>query len=42
MTQYLEKTLWAAANKLRSNRNAAAYKHVDVGIKKSRSQFDDL
>ena len=42
MTQDLEKTLWAAADNHRQNRNPAAYKHVVVGIKKTRSQFDDL
>jgi hypothetical protein len=42
VTQDLEKTGRAAAEKLHNNRNAAAYKHVVVGIKKTRSQFDDL
>lgn len=42
MTQYLEKTLCAAADNLRNNMDAAEYKHAVVGIKKTRSQFDDL
>ena len=28
----LEKTLWAAADKLRSNMDAAEYKHVVLGL----------
>jgi type I restriction enzyme M protein len=28
MTQDLEKTLWAAADKLRNNMDAAEYKHI--------------
>jgi len=42
VTQDLEKTGRAAADKFYNNRNAAAYKHVVVVIKKTRSQFDDL
>lgn len=32
MTQELEKTLWAAADKLRNNMDAAEYKHVVLGL----------
>ena len=32
MNQDLEKTLWAAADKLRSNMEAAKYKHVVLGL----------
>jgi len=28
----LEKTLWAAADKMRSNMDAAEYKHVVLGL----------
>ena len=31
-TQQLEKTLWAAADKLRNNMDAAEYKHVVLGL----------
>ena len=30
--QFLEKTLWEAAGKLRSNMDAAEYKHVVLGL----------
>jgi len=36
MTQDLEKTLWAAADKLRNNMDAAEYKHLVMRIKKKR------
>lgn len=32
MTQDLEKTLWATADKLRNNMDAAEYKHVVLGL----------
>lgn len=32
MNQDIQKTLWAAADKLRSNMNAAEYKHVVLGL----------
>ena len=32
MTQDLEKTLWAAADKLRNNMDAAEYKHIVLGL----------
>ena len=32
MNQELHKTLWAAADKLRSNMDAAEYKHVVLGL----------
>lgn len=32
MNQDLQKTLWAAADKLRSNMDAAEYKHVVRGL----------
>jgi type I restriction enzyme M protein len=41
----LEKTLWAAADKLRSNMDAAEYKHVVLGLiflKYISDAFDDL
>lgn len=45
MTQDLEKTLWAAADKLRNNMDAAVYKHVVLGLiflKYISDQFDDI
>jgi type I restriction enzyme M protein len=42
MTQDLEKTLWAAADKLRNNMDAAEYKHIGLEIRKVRSSFNDL
>ena len=30
--QHLEKTLWTAADKMRSNMDAAEYKHVVLGL----------
>jgi type I restriction-modification system DNA methylase subunit len=39
MTQDLEKTLWAAADKLRNNMDAAEYKHPDMRIKKKAKLF---
>ena len=41
----LEKTLWAAADKLRSNMDAAEYKHVVLGLiflKYISDAFEDL
>lgn len=41
----LEKTLWAAADKLRNNMDAAEYKHVVLGLiflKYISDTFDDL
>lgn len=32
MTQELEKTLWATADKLRNNIDAAEYKHIVLGL----------
>jgi type I restriction enzyme M protein len=32
MNQDIQKTLWAAADKLRSNMDAAEYKHVVLGL----------
>jgi type I restriction enzyme M protein len=32
MTQDLEKTLWATADKMRNNMDAAEYKHVVLGL----------
>jgi hypothetical protein len=32
MTQDLEKTLWATADKLRNNMDAAEYKHIVLGL----------
>ena len=32
MDQDIKKTLWAAADKLRSNMDAAEYKHVVLGL----------
>ena len=32
MVKDLEKTLWAAADKLRNNMDAAEYKHVVLGL----------
>ncbi|NVK53831.1 MAG: SAM-dependent DNA methyltransferase [Flavobacteriaceae bacterium] len=45
MTQELEKTLWAAADKLRNNMDAAEYKHVVLGLiflKYISDRFDEL
>ncbi len=44
-TQQLEKTLWATADKLRSNMDAAEYKHVVLGLiflKYISDAFNDL
>jgi len=44
-TQQLEKTLWAAADKLRANMDAAEYKHVVLGLiflKYISDAFDDI
>ena len=41
----LEKTLWAAADKLRNNMDAAEYKHVVLGLiflKYISDAFDEL
>jgi type I restriction enzyme M protein len=41
----LEKTLWAAADKLRSNMDAAEYKHIVLGLiflKYISDAFNDL
>ena len=41
----LEKTLWAAADKMRSNMDAAEYKHVVLGLiflKYISDAFNDL
>ncbi len=32
MTPNLEKTLWATADKLRNNMDAAEYKHIVLGL----------
>src|SRR6188474_826126 len=43
--QELEKTLWSAADKLRSNMDAAEYKHVVLGLiflKYISDAFNDL
>ena len=32
MDQELEKTLWATADKLRNNMDAAEYKHIVLGL----------
>jgi type I restriction enzyme M protein len=32
MTQELDKTLWATADKLRNNMNAASYQHIVLGL----------
>lgn len=45
MTQELEKTLWATADKLRNNMDAAEYKHVVLGLiflKYISDRFDEL
>lgn len=45
MTQELEKTLWATADKLRNNMDAAEYKHVVLGLiflKYISDRFEDL
>ena len=45
MTQDLEKTLWAAADKLRNNMDAAEYKHIVLGLiflKYISDIFDEL
>jgi type I restriction enzyme M protein len=45
MTQYLEKTLWATADKLRNNMDAAEYKHVVLGLiflKYISDRFEEL
>ena len=45
MTQDLEKTLWAAADKLRNNMDAAEYKHIVLGLiflKYISDRFEDL
>lgn len=45
MTQDLEKTLWAAADKLRNNMDAAEYKHVVLGLiflKYISDRFEEL
>ena len=45
MTQELEKTLWAAADKLRNNMDAAEYKHVVLGLiflKYISDRFEEL
>ena len=36
MTQELEKTLWATADKLRNNMDAAEYKHVVLGLNRCK------
>ena len=35
----LERTLWAAADKMRSNMDAAEYKHVVLGLDFSQVHF---
>ena len=45
MTQDLEKTVWAAADKLRNNMDAAEYKHVVLGLiflKYISDRFDEI
>ena len=45
MTQNLEKTLWATADKLRNNMDAAEYKHIVLGLiflKYISDSFDEL
>lgn len=45
MTQDLEKTLWATADKLRNNMDAAEYKHIVLGLiflKYISDRFDEL
>jgi len=45
MNQELEKTLWAAADKLRNNMDAAEYKHIVLGLiflKYISDSFDEL
>ena len=45
MTQELEKTLWATADKLRNNMDAAEYKHIVLGLiflKYISDRFDEL
>lgn len=45
MTQELEKTLWATADKLRNNMDAAEYKHVVLGLiflKYISDRFEEL
>lgn len=45
MTQDLEKTLWATADKLRNNMDAAEYKHIVLGLiflKYISDSFEDL
>ena len=45
MNQELEKTLWATADKLRNNMDAAEYKHVVLGLiflKYISDSFEDL
>ncbi|GMQ30793.1 type I restriction-modification system subunit M N-terminal domain-containing protein [Algoriphagus confluentis] len=45
MTQDLEKTLWATADKLRNNMDAAEYKHVVLGLiflKYISDRFEEL
>ena len=45
MNQELEKTLWATADKLRNNMDAAEYKHIVLGLiflKYISDSFEDL
>jgi type I restriction enzyme M protein len=45
MTQELQKTLWATADKLRNNMDAAEYKHVVLGLiflKYISDRFEEL
>ena len=45
MNQDLEKTLWATADKLRNNLDAAEYKHIVLGLiilKYISDSFEDL
>jgi type I restriction enzyme M protein len=45
MDQELEKTLWATADKLRNNMDAAEYKHIVLGLiflKYISDSFEDL
>lgn len=45
MTQELQKTLWATADKLRDNMDAAEYKHVVLGpifLKYISDKFEEL
>lgn len=41
MLDDIKKTLWAAADKLRANMDAAEYKHLVLGQKDGKKRFAD-